>query len=708
MELSEKKAINAQQVKVTFNKAVDKASAEAVSDGASSVVTVGDAKLTNPTLSEDGRTLTLTSNKTSYDAATVVVAPVKTKADANVSTPKYASLLTYKDTVAPTVASTEKVNYTTVKVIFSEPVQTQGSWEYTDKNGNVHSVTPANFNNKSLELSIDPTLVAVGSTVTFTGVNISDAANNLITPNPVKVDFVIGAKDEVAPTISSITQVGGKKFEITFDKEVTTGTVTVGGVSAKVAPKTENATTDKTFVVTTTSVLNNPQTVAVAGFKNLDGTSMTDYSKVVVFQKDEVAPTAKESKLVTIEGKHYVQLTFDKEVTEGSVNISGTQMKDYVTTTVDAVTVDAKYPKNDTSNKVLLVDLTGKTTLTVEDANYDLTVSSTAVKSDAEVPMASTKVAYTYKKVEAANTEVFVTGDIEVAKTANPSVLTVTFSKDVDGASATMASNYKVNGQIVKSVKLTSGKVAELTLNPGQISVTGTYNVAISDVKVKGSTKVMDTVIKTVTEMKENIAPTIKSTVLSSNDSAEGSAEVAAKATITGTNESKVAAGALTNATTTDAIVYNVVDSSGTLQLQNASGSVVIENLTTTQKFTQGGVEFTITDAAAGDTFTVATTAKKDAVTAKSPTITLKASEKLNATVAQDALEVYAGSTKLALATTDAIVINNDTITIKLAKAVTTAELSAGLTVKPTATNNIKDEAGNSLDISASGVQVAR
>lgn len=461
-------------------------------------------------------------------------------------------------------------------------------------------------------------------------------------------------------------------------------------------------------MVTTTSVLNNPQTVAVAGFKNLDGTSMTDYSKVVVFQKDEVAPTAKESKLVTIEGKHYVQLTFDKEVTEGSVNISGTQMKDYVTTTVDAVTVDAKYPKNDTSNKVLLVDLTGKTTLTVEDANYDLTVSSTAVKSDAEVPMASTKVAYTYKKVEAANTEVFVTGDIEVAKTANPSVLTVTFSKDVDGASATMASNYKVNGQIVKSVKLTSGKVAELTLNPGQISVTGTYNVAISDVKVKGSTKVMDTVIKTVTEMKENIAPTIKSTVLSSNDSAEGSAEVAAKATITGTNESKVAAGALTNATTTDAIVYNVVDSSGTLQLQNASGSVVIENLTTTQKFTQGGVEFTITDAAAGDTFTVATTAKKDAVTAKSPTITLKASEKLNATVAQDALEVYAGSTKLALATTDAIVINNDTITIKLAKAVTTAELSAGLTVKPTATNNIKDEAGNSLDISASGVQVAR
>lgn len=706
MELSEKKAINAQQVKVTFNKAVDKASAEAVSDGASSVVTVGDAKLTNPTLSEDGRTLTLTSNKTSYDAATVVVAPVKTKADANVSTPKYASLLTYKDTVAPTVASTEKVNYTTVKVIFSEPVQTQGSWEYTDKNGNVHSVTPANFNNKSLELSIDPTLVAVGSTVTFTGVNISDAANNLITPNPVKVDFVIGAKDEVAPTISSITQVGGKKFEITFDKEVTTGTVTVGGVSAKVAPKTENATTDKTFVVTTTSVLNNPQTVAVAGFKNLDGTSMTDYSKVVVFQKDEVAPTAKESKLVTIEGKHYVQLTFDKEVTEGSVNISGTQMKDYVTTTVDAVTVDAKYPKNDTSKKVLLVDLTGKATLTVEDANYDLTVSSTAVKSDAEVAMASTKVAYTYKKVEAANTEVFVTDDIKVEKTVNPSVLTVTFSKDVDGASATMTSNYKVNGQTVKSVKLTSEKVAELTLNPGQISVTGTYNVAISDVKVKGSTKVMDTVTKPVTEMKENIAPTIKTAVLTSNDFSEGSAEVAAKADISQADTTKVTAGDLTNAKTTDLTTYTV--SSDGLKITNDKNGTEITVTGGNATFTQGEVEFTVANATADEKFTVATTAKKDAVTAKSPTITLKASEKLNATVAQDALEVYAGSTKLALATTDAIVINNDTITIKLAKAVTTAELSAGLTVKPTATNNIKDEAGNSLDISASGVQVAR
>lgn len=691
-------AINATQVKVTFNKAVSESAAEAVdASGVSTVVKLGGSTLKTPELSEDGRTLILTTTAAiNANNATVEVEPIATKADANVKTVRYASLLTYKDVVAPTVASTEKVNYTTVKVKFSEPVQSQGAWTYKDKDGNTQTATVTGFDGTSVKLAVDPIKVVSGSTVTFTGVNISDVANNLITPNPVSVSFTVGAKDEVAPTVNSITQTGGKKFEITFNKAVSAGTVTVNGAATTVAPKTTGATTDTTFVVTTTTSLNDAQTVAVSGFANADGTSMDAYSKVVAFQKDAVAPKVTDSKLVTVGSTKYAQLTFDKEVTAGSVSVTGSYVKDYVTTAVSGA-ANAIYPTGDTSRKVLLVPVASFAS--IDGAKYDLTVSSTAVKNDSDVPMASASVSFTLDSTQDTNTNVFAASDITLKETANPSVITVDFGTYTpDGATATAASNYKVNGQTVKSVKLTDANTAELTLNPGQITVSGTYNVTVSGVKVKDSTKVMDAVTKPVASLSENVAPTIKSTILKDN----GTAAVAAAASITGTNAAKVTAGALTGATNSAATTYTVA-ANGT-DVTGGSSAITLD-ASGKGTFTQGGVTFTIAGAVAGDTFTVATTA---AATASGARITLTASENLNTTVAADAFEVYAGSTKLDLAASNAITISGNTITIKLAGAVTSAQLATGLTVKPTANNNVKDSVGNALDIATTGVQVAQ
>ncbi|MGE7932015.1 hypothetical protein [Viridibacillus arvi] len=677
-------AINATQVKVTFNKAVDKDAAEAVDSSSthkSTVVKLAGSDLTSPELTEDGRTLILTAAAAiNADNATIEVEPVATKADANVKTARYASLLTYKDVVAPTVASTEKVNYTTIKVNFSEPVQSAGTWTYKDKDGNTQNATTSGFNGKSVNLSVDATKVVAGSTVTFTGVNIADIANNLITPNPVTINFTVSAKDEVAPTVASITQTGGKKFEITFDKAVLAGTVTVGGSATTVAPKTKGATTDTTFVVTTTNALNDAQTVAVSGFANVDGTSMAAYSKVVAFQKDAVAPTVTASKLVTVGNAKFIELTFNKEVTEGQVNVAGSYVKDYVTTPVASTPVNATYPTTDTSKKVLLVPVASFAT--VIDGKYDLTVSSTAVKSDSDVSMASAAVSFTLVDTTVVNEKVFVDGDIAVAKTAAPSVLKVTFSNETpDGATAIAPSNYKVNGQTVKSVKLTSANTAELTLNPGQIAVSGNYNVTVSGVKVKDSTKVMGAVTKTVLSLDENVAPTIKSTILKDN----GTAAVAA--TVVSSNPDATVTGSYTG-TVNDVATYT---HNGTDWVADKTLAGVTVNVPAT--------------GASGDKFTVTATA---ATVATGATITLTASENLNTTVASDAFEVFAGSTKLDLAASNAIIISGNTITIKLASAVTSAQLVTGLTVKPTANTNVKDSVGNALDIAQTGVQVAQ
>ncbi|HZG11668.1 MAG TPA: hypothetical protein VEZ91_06745 [Kurthia gibsonii] len=701
-------AINGTQVKVTFNKSVDKdtvinsgtviaanAKFTKVSDNSAATVSRAEVK---------GNVVIYTLSAVASGDYTVAINNLKTTGKEEIAS--FAKVVSFEaDKVAPTVVKSEKINNKTVKVTFSEPVKDAGTWSYMDKDGNKVDVTSPTLtdNDTAVLLTLtdsDMTKVTIGSTITFTGVNIMDAAKNLISPNPAKVDFKIEAADAVAPKVTSINQTGAKKFEVTFDKPAKAGTVTVGGASTILAPKTEGASSDTTYVVETTNVLENPQTVVVSGFKNIDGTAMTSYSQVVSFIKDATVPTATaDSKLVVVNGTQYIKLTFNTEVTAGQVTLNGSYVKDYLTTSVTE-TATAIYPDGDKSKKVLLVPVTDED-LTKEDAVYDLTVTSTAVKSLSDVTMASAKVSYTYKNVVVTNDHVFVADDITVAKVNDkPSEVTVTFGgvdKTLDRPTAVNASNYKVNGQAVKSAELTSASTVKLTLYPGQITVNGDYNVAISGVKVKDSTKVMDTVVKT-TALVENVTPTVTKTILTSN----GTAEVAAKATITGENASKVEAGATTSATTTAATGYKVVDNSGTLELQKASdSSVVIADLSSVQKFTQGGIEFTITGAAAGDLFTVATTAKVEAV---KPTITVTASKDLKTTTAVNAFDVYVGTEKLTGSVTSSA--TGKVITIELPAPLTTAQLNAGLTVKLAEGKSVTDTNGNVLDIPTAGLKV--
>ena len=697
-------AINGTQIKVTFNKSVDKdtvinsgtviaANAKFTKVSDNSVATVSKAEVKD-------NVVIYTLSAVAAGDYTVAINNLKTTGKEEIAS--FAKVVSFEaDKVAPTVVKSEKIDNKTVKVTFSEPVQGAGTWTYINKDGGTTTVSSPKLvdNNTAVELTVADDTTTVGSTITFTGVNIMDAADNLISPNPAKVDFKIEAADTVAPKVTSINQTGAKKFEVTFDKPAKAGTVTVGGASTTVAPKTEGASSDTTYVVETTSVLENPQTVVVSGFKNIDGKAMDSYSQVVSFIKDATVPTATaDSKLVEVKGTQYIKLTFNTEVTAGEVTLNGSYVKDYLTTAVTNEKATAIYPEGDKSKKVLLVPVTDADLKHV-DAVYDLTVTSTAVKSLSDVAMAAAKVSYTYKDVVVTNEHVFDKDDIAVAKVADkPSEVTVTFSnKDLDRPTAVNASNYKVNGQAVKSAELTSATQVKLTLYPGQITVNGDYNVSISGVKVKDSTKVMDTVVKTTT-LVENVTPTVTKTLLTSN----GTAEVAAKATITGANADKVTAGATTSATTTSAVEYKVVDASGTLKLQKASDSSdVIADLSSAQKFTQGGIEFTITGAAAGDVFTVATTAKVEAV---KPTITVTASKELKVATAVNAFDVYAGTEKLTGSVTSSA--TGKVITIELPAPLTTAQLNAGLTVKLAEGKSVTDTNGNVLDIPTAGLKV--
>lgn len=516
------RAINGVTIEVRFNKPVNKTSAERT--GNLSKVDIAGVSIKGRTLSEDGKVLTLNVRMQGYGNraldvtnAAVEVKPVRSKDDSSVRSLRYVGLLTYKDTVAPT-ASVERVNYNTWTLKFSEPV----------KDGTVAgdaglSFTPSTIDNSYFDGEIivtiaDPAKVGEELEITINGVR--DIAGNLIEPQPTKLKVSLAAKDEVTPEIVSIVQTGAKTFEIEFDKPATLNSITVDTYTLATNGIVAVEDSETAFVVTVTAKLNGIRVITVPanGVANADGVKNEEaLTKTVTFTEDTVAPKAS-AQYVEIDGEKYIQLTFDKKVTAGTVAYSGSYIKDYVTTSVSAGTETATLA-DDTDN-VLLLKL-GTTPLNVEGAAYTLALSNSgdSIKSDADVVWAET-LNITFIRGEDVAPELPNEAVAEVANIKNgatPDKVEVTFNVGatgkLDGASATNIANYSIAGATVESATLaaasSSQQVVTLTLVKNSNTFTGVRVITISNVKIHESTKVMDPFTTSIYSLKENVRPTV-------------------------------------------------------------------------------------------------------------------------------------------------------------------------------------------------------
>lgn len=571
-------AINGSTVEVKFTQPVKAGTAtgqaeELVNTGTddtSAVVEIEGLFLQNPTLSDDGMTLTLTAKNQAAAAgsvsqaidvtnAKVSVAPVESKTDANVKTKAFASLMTYKDTVAPTVTS-ERVSANQIKVKFSEPVVFAAgdlTAEYADT-----SLTLANTDVKvggtnlvaveslvsapksELTLTLDPATVENNKDIIVTMNGVKDVKGNLITPQPAKVTVSKKAGDTVAPKIASVTQTGAKTFNIKFDKDIiandivasddSTVTVTNGTVT-----KVEKVSGNEYKVTVGTPVKGVQTVTVVAGAaKNLDGTAATALTKTMIFAEDTVAPKAISKVVKNINNQEVIELTFDKDVEvkgNGKVTVSGTQVKDFVNETVTAdVTPSFPVPSN---KKVIQIPLSAP--FNVEGAVYDLKIknvdTSNGIVSDFGVAMDEATAKFTRGEiVPAPNQDVFTAADITIANVSgNNDEVEVKFNlqaasastKRLDGVTASNVANYSIDGAQIESATLqaavTSGNPSTqsviLKLKKNSNSFTGVRNATVKNVKFAGSTKVMETVTKQTT-LTENVLPTIVKADLTAND----------------------------------------------------------------------------------------------------------------------------------------------------------------------------------------------
>lgn len=489
------------------------------------------------TLSEDGKSVTVTAtNAFKGQYAVTVQDAVKTLDEKSVEA--YSSIVTADDSVRPMVDSVTYSDYQTAVIKFSEPLKSLG--QISSNNADV-SFGSLSADGKSVTVSLAGSNVKVDTDYKVTIIGAKDFNDNLITPNPVEVSVKKSSNDTVKPVISNLVTNDDKTFTVTFsEKLISNPVITVSGkkvVPAAVPPATlandevaGSITKDDSGLVYTvtldSSLVSGGNTSALAKieatFTDLSGNNADAFSRIVEFKKDTVAPSLVKSEVEKINGKEYLVLNYDENVSVvDAKSISGKVVKDFVespitpfnTDTVDSgngINFELNNPTNGKSKSVRL-DLASLTS-----GAYTLTLPTGLVVDAANVNSKETSVSFTRTtNVDTGKPALTNAGTNGITKVDN-NTYTVTFDRQLDPATALNVANYSIEGAVVKSAIFTQNAsnqaVVRLTLESESVKLSGERTVTIQNVK-SNSGVVMDS--KTTTEnFTENVKPTLTSAQL--------------------------------------------------------------------------------------------------------------------------------------------------------------------------------------------------
>lgn len=517
-------------------------------------------------LSEDGKTLTITPQTTEIFQGRyqVIVKDVENTKSEKIAT--YDEVINLaKDKVAPTVASVEKVNASTSKVTFSEAIAnlattTEVTYTYKLADGTVvptADVTVVNAaDNKSITVSA-PAAKYAGKTIIATILGAKDHAGNLIDPNPTTFNFQVGDKDGVVPTIASSKAISPTQIEVNFSEEVqgfataipadAASRVALTGATGKIASvtatKIEQDKTDKKKYIVTLSAsaldgatessvadlkVNKTITLAATGtstITDLSGEEMAaDYTAIVTVKKDTIAPKHVATKVIEEAGVQWLVLEFDEELhatpatAVAPVAGTATSFKDFVTVSNKniALTTSLVLTADKKGVKVKLSDVTFDSNPLVDGTKYTFDLKATDAASNASNAIS---VEFTFNGKANSDKPALVNA---TPITGNgQDTITLEFDKELDGASATNAANYKVAGVTVEKAVLAavSGGTQKVTLTLGKNDQSGDRAITISGVKSKAGVT-MDTFNGTVT-LAENVKPTIVTAKVTATDKIE-------------------------------------------------------------------------------------------------------------------------------------------------------------------------------------------
>lgn len=568
--------LNAKQMEVKFNVAVDKTQAEDESKYSLAGFAASDF---TATLQADEKTVILTfTPELEVTNAQFKVLPVKVKGS-NTLTEEYNRLVTFSDTVAPTQVGSVKAVGTTAEFTFSEPVNSPGT---VSVNGVVTSNVTVD-GNKVIVSGLE-----ADKTYTVTLVGVTDFANNIATSITNTFTVAKPVVDNVKPTgtVSS----SGTMVTVDFSEELepTAGvfaTATIGTTTYQLtsAQQDSNDKTKFTFdalgSLGTNTFLNTQVTVAAFKDKATPANNGDAFTANIQLVKDTTKPTfvGATSKILVADNKNAagdddrIVLTFSEPVTVAG-NLVLKSKNGIILTTGGSTAVNGSTGFDvDGNGKIEGTELNSiAVTYDLDESTaYSFELQGTVTDATGNVLTGTPTVTFTSGTFSATpttpqkNLAFTTTNGVQV--TSN-TTLRVNYTEAVT-TSALNPANYTLDGRALPAGTtlnfIDSNSSVLITLPAGSVAANGTYQFTAKNVvAVDGDTLVGDTQVAFV-PLVENIAPraTSVTAVNSTTVNVDFSENIAPNTAITGVTVR----------------VNGTVDSDATFAVTN--GNLVVGNL---------------------------------------------------------------------------------------------------------------------------------
>ncbi|WP_336663025.1 hypothetical protein [Kurthia gibsonii] len=716
-------AINGTQIKVTFNKSIDASTVIGTSNALQNITVakVGETPVQNlkATLSDDKKSVTITSTGALNGEYNVAVKDaVKTTAGDKVEAST--KIIKIEDKVAPTYVGFTKENASTFLFNFSEPINDLGSVVVKKADGTVLTTPNATVSKDGSTIKVVLGAdVEAGKDITVSFAGQTDAATNVL-ETPFSVTIQKGAKDGVAPEVTSVTPVNAKKFEIKLSEEVQgfgLSNVTVNGGAVKSVTPDK---TDKTkYIVELNSAVSGLTTVAVTdAYADLSGEKGKAFSQIVNFAVDTVKPTATAALSVNKDGNQVLTFTTSEDTTlakVGEITLPAKAVKNYVTTsgniTLDAA--DLKAVEGSSTqytvelSKVKFTPASGSAAALVKDTTYTVDLVAEVFADVAGNKNEAKKDAFTFTR--GADKDATKPSVVSVSDD-NLDTFTVDFGKTVELDNSTVVNkgNYYVAGATIDSVTLDANNVATVKLVSGSNNYTGKRTVKVTGIKAANGNVIED--YTATKNFFENVKPTVQSAKVTKIDKGTGVvAEKPATVSEVTAGTSNKATGKLTVGGTYTGTTNKTITVTKTATGYSIDGINDVTLSGTT--FVTDGLTFEtsgLTNAQTGDTWTVNATAKVAEVPATTgkTTITVTLSEEVKAVATDYVVNVDGKKVDGIKATVTPTTANSKEVTIVIDKELTADDFAKGVTL--TADDyKLTDAAGNKADIPAAGIKVS-
>lgn len=533
---------NGGQVAITFNQPV-KLGAELNTAAINKLVAVtgidrlGQVQLSKGQLSEDKRTLTVTINATAglEGRYRVVVDGIESATSKKLV--KYDDIATFiPDKASPGVLKTENVSATKVKVIFTEPVTNPiGVTQFKLADGSVVSGVQGTIEKNATEVIYDLAaatakgqVLAPGTAIAITFGTIIDISNNLSSPNPLTTYITKGDKDGVVPTLTNVTQMGAKKFKLTFSEEIRTiapADITIAqntyspGITSVVKDKDDA----NSYIVTTNGSLNGYTTISTTPGRYITDVSgeVNVFSTAYNFVADTTIPSVVSANVVKDKGIEYLEFTFDRNVEVAAfaqVTMSGSYILNGYTYQL-ANNLFGQVEKSTTNDKTIRVRLSKLSSSSVTEATtsgYTYSVGATFTGVTSEYGQAvnpAYQVNFIRGSDYAQNEEKLSVLSVETSYNARQGTnidnktIVITFSTHVDGITASNLQNYTLDGLTIQRAVVNQNEPYKVYLTVKEdIAQSRGTNLTISNLRALNSIVTMEPKTELIF-LNENIAP---------------------------------------------------------------------------------------------------------------------------------------------------------------------------------------------------------